>query len=208
VLTPGLHGNRNDDIGGGGVNSFFVALSAGSLDIRTPAALAADQATARAHGSYRKLWFNLARNQRVSEVLSVSASVSGQVASKNLDQSEKMVLGGMDGVRGYPQGEAFGDQGYVASVEARLLLAGLSQRVPGQVHLLGFVDAGHVTIDKRPWYVGDNSRDLGSAGVGIGWDAPGSFGVRTYYASTLGGDAAMSAPDKGGRFWIQAVKSL
>jgi len=208
VLTASLHGNRNDDIGGGGVNSFFVALSAGSLDIQTPAALAVDQATARANGAYQKLWFNLARNQRVTDLLSVSAAVSGQVASKNLDQSEKMVLGGMDGVRAYPQGEAFGDQGYVASVEARLLLAGLSQHVPGQVHLLGFVDTGHVTIDKNPWYIGDNSRDLGSYGVGMSWDDPGSFLVRTYYARKLGGEEAISAPDKGGRFWIQAIKYL
>ena len=208
VATASLHGNRNDDFGGGGANSFFVALSAGSLDIETPAALAVDQATARANGSYQKLWFNLARNQRVTELLSLSASVSGQLASKNLDQSEKMVLGGMDGVRGYPQGEAFGDQGYVASVEARLLLATLSQSVPGQLHLLGFVDGGHVTIDKNPWYVGDNSRDLGSVGVGMSWDEPGSFLVRAYYASKLGGEEAISAPDKGGRFWIQAIKYL
>ena len=208
VATASLHGNRNDDFGGGGASSFFVALSAGSLDIETPAALAVDQATARANGSYQKLWFNLARNQRVTELLSLSASVSGQLASKNLDQSEKMVLGGMDGVRGYPQGEAFGDQGYVASVEARLLLATLSQSVPGQLHLLGFVDGGHVTIDKNPWYVGDNSRDLGSVGVGMSWDEPGSFLVRTYYASKLGGEEAISAPDKGGRFWIQAIKYL
>ena len=106
------------------------------------------------------------------------------------------------------RGEAFGDQGYVASVEARLLLATLSQSVPGQLHLLGFVDGGHVTIDKNPWYVGDNSRDLGSVGVGMSWDEPGSFLVRTSYASKLGGEEAISAPDKGGRFWIQAIKYL
>lgn len=208
VATASLHGNRNDDIGSGGVTSFFVALSAGSLDIETPAARAVDQATARANGSYQKLWFNLARNQRLTDLLSVSASMSGQLASKNLDQSEKMVLGGMEGVRAYPQGEAFGDQGYVASLEARLLLARLSQSMSGQVHLLGFVDAGHVTIDKTPWYIGDNSRDLGSAGVGMSWVEPGSFLVRTYYARKLGGEDAISAPDRSGRFWIQAIKYL
>lgn len=206
VAIASLHGNRADDIGGGGVNSFFVALSAGSLDIQTPAALAVDQATARANGSYSKLWFNLARDQWMTERLSVRVSMSGQIASKNLDQSEKIVLGGMDGVRGYPQGEAFGDQGYVASLEARYLLEGLSQRMPGQVHLLGFLDNGHVTIDKKPWFIGDNSRSLSSAGIGLGWQDPGNFLVRTYYARKLGGDEAISAPDKSGRFWIQAIK--
>lgn len=208
VGIASLHGDHHDDFGGGGVNSFFLALSAGSLDIQTPAALAVDQASARTNGSYQKLWFNFARDQRVTQLLSVRAGISGQLASKNLDQSEKMVLGGMDGVRAYPQGEAFGDQGYLASLEASLLLGGLSQRVPGQLHLLGFIDGGHVTIDKNPWYVGDNTRDLSSAGFGMSWSDPGNFLVRAYYARKLGGEEALSAPDKSGRFWIQAIKYL
>jgi hemolysin activation/secretion protein len=206
VAIASLSGNHHDGFGGGGTNSFFLALSAGSLDIQTPEALAFDATSARTNGSYSKLWFNASRVQRITDILSVRAGVSGQVASKNLDPSEKMVLGGMDGVRGYPQGEAFGDQGYLATVEASLLLAGLSGHVPGQVHLLGFVDNGRVTINKNPWFIGDNTRTLSSAGVGLTWDDPGNFAVRTYYASKLGGEDALSAPDKSGRFWIQAIK--
>jgi hemolysin activation/secretion protein len=201
-----LNGDRQDDIGGGGVNSFSLALTAGSLDIRTPEALAADAVTARSNGSYQKLWFNLARLQRITDTLSLRGSVFGQLASKNLDPSEKMVLGGMDGARAYPQGEAFGDQGYLARLEASLLLAGLSSRVPGQVHLLAFADGGHVTINKNPWNAGDNGRTLSSTGVGLTWDEPGNFAVRTYYARKLGSEDAISAPDKSGRFWIQAIK--
>lgn len=201
-----LNGDRQDGIGGGGVNSFSLALTAGSLDIRTPEALAADAATARSNGSYRKLWFNVARLQRITDTLSLRGSISGQLASKNLDQSEKMVLGGMDGARAYPQGEAFGDQGYLGRLEASQLLAGLSNHVPGRVHLLAFVDGGHITINKNPWNAGDNGRTLSSTGVGLTWDDPGNFAVRTYYARKLGSEDAISAPDKSGRFWIQAIK--
>jgi len=112
----------------------------------------------------------------------------------------------MDGVRAYPQGEAYGDEGILGDLEARYLLAGLSNHVPGQVHLLGFVDAGHVTISKNPWVPGPNSRNLSGAGVGLLWDEPGNFAVRTYYAFELGNEAAISAPDRSGRFWIQAIK--
>jgi hemolysin activation/secretion protein len=206
VGIASLYGNRQDSIGGGGMNSFFMVLTAGSLDIQTPQALAADAASARTNGSYQKLWFNAARVQRVTDAISLRASFTGQLASKNLDQSEKMVLGGMDGVRAYPQGEAFGDQGYLGSLEASLLLGGLSNTVPGQVHLLTFVDGGHITINKNPWVAGDNSRTLGSVGVGLTWDDPGNFAVRTYYARKLGSEDAISAPDKSGRFWIQAIK--
>ncbi|CAN5235642.1 ShlB/FhaC/HecB family hemolysin secretion/activation protein [soil metagenome] len=206
VANASLYGNHQDSFGGGGNSAFFVALSAGDLDIRTPAALAADAATARTNGHYSKLWFNVSRGQHITDRLSLNASLSGQRASKNLDPSEKFVLGGMDGVRAYPQGEAFGDEGYLATVEARLLLGRMSGNLPGQLHLVGFVDAGRVTINKNPWYAGTNERNLSGAGVGITWDDPGNFAVRTYYARKLGSEDAMSAPDRSGRFWIQAIK--
>ena len=206
VLTPSLYGSHQDGFGGGGLTTFVLSYSAGSLDIRTPAALAEDAATARTDGSYGKLWFNVTRQQRVTDVLSLRGSFTSQLASKNLDQSEKLVLGGMDGVRAYPQGEGFGDEGYLANVEAHLLLAGLSERVPGDVHVLGFVDAGHITVDKDPWFAGDNHRNLSGAGIGATWGDPGNFAVRAYYAVKLGDEDAISAPDKSGRFWIQAIK--
>jgi hemolysin activation/secretion protein len=206
VATLSLYGNHQDSIGGGGMSTFFASFSSGSLDIQTPGALALDDVSARTNGGYNKFWFNATRVQRITDRVSLRGAVSGQLASKNLDPSEKFVLGGMDGVRAYPQGEGFGDEGYIASVEASLLLAGLSAHVPGEVHVLGFVDGGHITINKNPWFVGDNERTLGSYGVGMTWDAPGNFAVRTYYAWKLGNEDAISAPDKNGRFWIQAIK--
>lgn len=206
VITAQLYGSHEDSLGGGGVTTFFGGLSVGSLDIQTPEARAADAVSTRSNGSYRKFLLNVTRLQRVTDRVSLYGSFTGQLGSKNLDPSEKLVLGGMDGIRAYPQGEGFGDEGYLASLEARLLLVGLSDRVPGQVHLLGFLDNGHITINKQPWYVGSNSRTLSSVGVGATWDKPGDFSLRTYYARKLGSEGAQSAPDQSGRFWIQVVK--
>lgn len=206
VLMASLYGDHRDNLGGGGISAYSLTWSAGNLDIQTPATLAADAASARTNGSYNKLGFTATRLQRVTNVVSLYGSISGQVASKNLDSSEKMDLGGMTGVRAYPQGEASGDQGYLVNLEARLLLAKFSDRVPGEVHLIGFVDAGSVTIHKNPWTAGNNHRNLGAYGVGASWGEPGNFLVRTYYARKLGNEAAISAPDKSGRFWIQAIK--
>ncbi|MFS2033728.1 ShlB/FhaC/HecB family hemolysin secretion/activation protein [Polaromonas sp. CT11-55] len=205
VVTASLYGSHLDNLGGGGMNAFSLGLSAGNLDIETPAALAADATGARTNGSYGKLAFGASRLQRVTDTLSFYAGVNGQLASKNLDSSEKMVLGGMDGVRAYPQGEAFGDQGFIVTLEARLLLP-KPESVPGQFHLIGFVDGGSATINKKPWAAGDNHRSLGAYGVGLTWGEPGNFAIRTYYARKLGDTAATSAPDKSGRFWIQAIK--
>lgn len=206
VATANLYGDHQDGFGGGGVSTFFASLSSGEVEIQTPEALAVDAASARTDGSYSKLWLNATRVQRVTDLWSLKGSVTGQWASGNLDPSEKLVLGGMDGVRGYPQGEGFGDEGYLASLEASRLLAGLSSRVPGQVHLLGFVDTGHITVNAEPWLAGDNSRTLSSAGIGATWGEAGNFAIRTYYARKLGSEDATSAPDKSGRFWIQAIK--
>ena len=206
VLTASLYGNHRDNLGGGGVSAYSLSLSAGSLDIQTPAALAFDAATARSNGSYGKLGFNVMRLQRITDSVSLYGSISGQLASKNLDSSEKMELGGMNGVRAYPQGEAPADQGYLATLEARLLLPKFTQTLPGQVHLIGFVDYGNVTINKKPWAAGNNHRTLSAAGVGVTWAETDNFLVRAYYARPLGNEKATSAPDKSGRFWIQAVK--
>jgi len=206
VLSLSLYGDHSDDLFSGGTSRFYLNLSAGRLDILSPMPRAIDAATSRTNGDYARLWFHLGRAQRITDTLSVGASVTGQLASKNLDPSEKLVLGGMDGVRAYPQGEGVGDEGVIANVEARLLMARASDRIPGQLHLLGFVDAGRITINKDPWYPGDNERSLSGAGVGLSWSEPGNWSVRTYYAWKLGSEPAISAPDESGRFWIQVVK--
>jgi len=76
----------------------------------------------------------------------------------------------------------------------------------GQAHLVGFVDTGTVTLNKNPWFAGQNSRTLSGAGIGLTWTDYGNLVVRAYYAHKLGSAVATSAPDKNGRFWIQAVK--
>ena len=205
VLTGNLYGSQLDAVGGGGVNSFSLSLSAGTLDIQTPAARAADALSADSQGAYNKLAFTASRLQQITDSVSLFAGISGQGASKNLDPSEKMSLGGMDGVRAYPQGESFGDQGYLVNLEARLLLP-KAESLPGRMHLIGFVDAGSVTINKNPWAAGSNQRSLAAYGVGLTWSEPGNFLVRTYYARKLGNDPATSGPDRSGRLWIQGVK--
>jgi hemolysin activation/secretion protein len=207
VLMTSIYGDHRDGFGGGGVSSYFLTWSTGELDIDTPSARADDALTARTQGYYNKLSFSAMRLQRVGGgPVSLYGTINGQLASKNLDVSEKMQLGGMNAVRAYPEGEAYADQGYVVTLEARLDLLGLVQRVPGQVQLIAFVDAGAVTINKNPWAPGGNRRSLSGAGVGVNWADPGNFLVRAYYARKLGNDIALSAPDKSGRFWVQLVK--
>ncbi|MDP2170847.1 MAG: ShlB/FhaC/HecB family hemolysin secretion/activation protein [Rhodocyclaceae bacterium] len=206
VLSASLYGNQRDNFGGGGITGYALTWSTGNIDIETPAARAIDAATAQTNGHFNKLGFRASRLQRVTDTVSLSAALNSQIASKNLDSSEKMGLGGMYGVRAYPEGEAYADEGYVLNLEARYLLPKFSVTTPGQMHLIGFVDTGSVKTHKNPWADGDNTRTLSGAGVGINWTDPNNFVARAYYAVKLGNEKPTSAPDKSGRFWIQLVK--
>ena len=206
ALMATLRGDHRDALGRGGLTSYSLTGTAGNIDIRTPFTRAFDAATAQSNGHYTKLGFSAMRLQSVTDTVSLYAGVNGQVASKNLDSSEKMALGGMNGVRAYPEGEAYADQGYLLTLEARMQLPRFSDRMPGQMQLVGFVDTGSATLNKNPWTTGDNRRTLSGAGVGLNWTEYNNFMVRTYYARKLGSGTATSAPDKSGRFWIQAVK--
>ena len=112
----------------------------------------------------------------------------------------------MYGVRAYPEGETYADQGYVLNLEARWQVPKFSDVLPGQLQLIAFIDAGRVGLYKNPLGTESNYRTLSGAGLGLNWYEVNNFMVRVYYAGKLGDEAATSAPDKSGRFWIQAVK--
>ncbi len=206
VLTASINGDHRDAMGGGGFSAYSLAWSAGSLDIQTPAALAQDGLSAQSNGHFNKLGFSAMRLQNLAGPVSLSAAIKGQFASKNLDASEKMELGGAYAVRAYPEGEAYADQGYVINLEVRYALPKFSESLPGQMQLVGFIDTGSVTLNKNPWHSGPNERTLSAIGVGLTWADNKNFLVRTYYAHKLGNESATSAPDASGRFWIQLVK--
>jgi len=206
VVLPGLYGDFRDTIFGGGQSSYSLTWSFGNLDIQTAAAHSFDAETAQSDGLYNKLGFSAMRLQSLGRYFSLFGSINGQYAFNNLDVSEKMELGGMYAVRAYPEGEAYADEGYVLTLEARVLLPKFVERSPGQMHLIGFFDTGTVTVNKDPWTDEPNSRTLDGAGVGFTWMDYNNFSVKAYYAFKLGDEKATSAPDASGRFWIQLVK--
>ncbi len=206
LFMASLYGDHHDTLLGGGLSSYSLTVTTGNLDIRSQAARTTDAATAQSSGLYNKLGFSLTRLQSLTESFSVFASLNGQVAFNNLDVSEKMELGGMYAVRAYPEGEAYADEGYVLTVEARMLLPKLIDRLPGEVQLVGFVDTGTVTVNKTPWTTEQNDRTLSGAGIGVNWMDYNNFSVKAYCAFKLGNESATSAPDKSGRFWVQLVK--
>ncbi|WP_232730881.1 ShlB/FhaC/HecB family hemolysin secretion/activation protein [Janthinobacterium sp. 64] len=205
VWMLNLNGDAKDGWGGGGASTYSLTYTTGKIDIATPVARLIDQLTVKSNGHFNKLAFNAARVQSLGSETSLFGTVSGQAASKNLDVSEKMGIGGVGGVRAYPGGEAYGDQGYVLNLELRQNLTAFTA-FPGQLQVLAFADTGSVKLNRDAWSAGENRRTLSGAGVGVTWTGANALVLKAYYAHKLGNAKATSAPDAAGRFWLQAVK--
>jgi len=184
---------------------FALAFASGRLTIESPRQRLDDAASARTHGHYSKWNLNLLRLQSLGDSASLFLAFSGQKAGKNLDSSEKFVLGGAQGVRAYPQGEAAGDSGYLASAELRYLL--VWRALPGVLQPFVFVDGGSVRINELPFAAGNNRRHLAGGGIGLSWARANDFQVKLTLASRIGNQpSSASDSDRHVRGWVQAIK--
>jgi hemolysin activation/secretion protein len=205
VAQLGLNGNARDAMGSGALTQFSLAWTSGELDLLSAAARTTDAASLQTNGRFHKLSFQASRLQGLGARVSLYGAFQLQLASDNLDTSEKIGLGGAAGVRAYPSGEAFGDQGHILNLEVRTLLPAMG-RVPGQVQLAAFVDTGSVLLNRFAFGPGQNRRTLSGAGLGLSWSQPNNFAVTASLARKLGNAAATSAPERGSRAWIDLVK--
>lgn len=198
VVIASLNGESRDQLFGGGVNSFALAWSQGSLNIDGAGNQRVDDLTAGTQGRFHKLNPSLVRLQRLTDRFSLYGQLQGQWADGNLDSSEKLSLGGAYGVRAYPQGEASGDQGWLANLELRYALTDAWQ-------LSTFADHGQVRLNKNTWSDGDNHRSLSGAGVGARWAAHG-WQISATSAWKLGNADPQSDVDRSPRVWVQVVR--
>ncbi len=201
----GLFGDWRDAIGAGAVSAFSANVETGDLDIESDALRRFDRATTRTNGAYQKYTYSLLRLQSLGGPWSLYMAMSGQFATQNLDSSEKFWLGGATGVRAYPQGEAAGDDGYLANVELRYNLP-LWRGV--QPQLLAFVDTGGVKLIHDPFAPGDHTRHLSGAGLGFNIAESHGFAVRAAWAWKIGPEDAQADKDRSGRGWILIGKTF
>ncbi len=206
VWLGSLSGERHDGLGRGGVSAGTLNWTHGRLDIVSDAALAADRATAATQGHYSKFGLSALRQQALSNATTLVISATGQLAAKNLDNSEKFSLGGPNAVRAYPEGEAYGDSGYVLSLETRTMLPNFLETQPGTTQAIAFVDTGKVTLNATPWTATQNHRTLSGAGAALQWVAADGSSVKMTYAQKVGNAKATSVPDASQRVWLQVVK--
>lgn len=213
-LTVNVYGNLWDSTLGGAQNDFGLSATNGTVTLRETADRIADSVTARTAGSYDKLTWRVSRLQTANALPGWGLYVGGygQLSARNLDSSEKFLLGGPSGVRAYPVGEAGGDNGWVGTAELRRELR-IGNGIAAQ--LIGFVDYGRVEQHERLWTGAlggqPNSYSLGGAGVGANL-AGERWTLRASWAHAIGHNDGRSAAGRDAdgrsdrqRFWLQAA---
>jgi hemolysin activation/secretion protein len=215
----GVVGDFRDGLFGGGLNSYSLTFTEGSVIIRQPVLLAGDQGQLgqeglRTAGTFAKRNFEFRRLQKITDNTTLLLAFQGQMASKNLTSAEKFSLGGPSGVRAYPTGEALGDTGYIFNAELRYLIPGLKVG-PGDVTVSAFWDQGWVRLCENyvaalcavPVASNSNNRNLSGYGVGASLGKDSDFIVRASAAwqnenERPQSDTAQRIP----RVWVQAIK--
>lgn len=115
-----LIGDYDDDLFANGVNYYSIGVTIGDVDIKGGELYKEfDRQLGGTAGSYGKLNFDLSRLQHIKGNLSGYLSLSGQLANKNLDTSQKFYIGGPYTVAGYPIGELSGDDAALIYADLR-----------------------------------------------------------------------------------------
>ena len=212
TYKAGLVGDFRDGVLGGGLNAWSITYTWGNLGT-SAAASGAD--TRDTQGNFDKTNIDLRRQQRITDDTSYLFSFSGQWASRNLSSAEKMSLGGPNGVRAYPVGEATADMGHVIQNELRYIVPGY-KLLSGDLTLFGFFDYGWAQINRYPardpstGAVTDsqNIRSFSGYGLGTSLGKDGNYLLRISaswaytYDEQPQSDPARRVP----RVWMQGIK--
>lgn len=158
-----------------GILNTSATLTYGDAEQDNAAALATDQAFRDTNENFGKLEFSASHLRPIGELWSISSSLRGQIADKNLDSSARMSLGGPSGVRAFPVSEATGDEAVIANIHV--------VRAIGTSAGLGFfADWGRVKMNQSGALAGATTPNIYNlSGAGISYSrqigASASFGI-------------------------------
>jgi hemolysin activation/secretion protein len=161
----------------GGLNTWSMMVSEGQNG-KDPSSQAEQEAGVA--GRFAKLRYSLTRTQTLTDSLSGYVSLSGQLASRNMDSSEELYLGGPLNVRSYGGSQGGATQGNLTTFELR-------QNLPEQTQLTGFYDVGNVQMYKfNTPGVAYNSYFLQGVGASFSWNGPEGLVLKAIVAHRLG----------------------
>jgi len=217
LYSLSLQGSTSALSHGRGLTSASLQVSQGDLDFSQSPDQIQDANGLQLAGMFQKIKMSASHVQKINARNNLSTSFQAQWASKNLDGSEKMYLGGPLGIRAYPTNESGGSLGQMLNVEWQ-------HSMPvniGAMTFAGFYDAGLTVINRfndYPGALGLNAYGLRGGGIWWGWSIPNSLGManlKLTWARRMGENPARNSlgNDQDGsyvldRFWLTLLQSF
>jgi len=219
LVAVSLSGDDNHEILPNGTSLFDLSFTAGRLDVVGDANHQSYDSTGaplfatgpKTDGDFARINLNLQRLQHLSGEWSAYGSLRGQWASRNLDASQRMHLGGATSLSGYPSGEASGDHGTELHLELRRDFA---PPWGGNLQAGIFYSQGWLQRFKSPWFSVDNHVSLRSTGLQLTQTIDGHWVIRGVVGWQLGQGSpteqanGYNSDDRviNYRIWVQAIR--
>jgi len=209
LYSLSLSGDLRDSLLGGGINIGNVVVTSGYLNINSPDRLQADSTGDRTEGGYGRTNLSYSRLQQLTKTTGFYFAYTEQWVTKNIDASEKISLGGPNGVRAYPQGEGAGDEGYVGTLEWRYGLPRID-KLPGDRTFVLFYDYAWSKSIKDPTVndAAKNTTSLRGAGIGLNWEVQHDWSLRTTAAWRITATPTSETVDPQPRIYFQLNKKI
>jgi hemolysin activation/secretion protein len=207
VLSTQVAGYYRDLNPGGGSGTYMVQFSQGRLNLDGSLSQATDATGPRTEGAFGKIRTAVSWLQPLNKQTSAFVSYTAQLSNKNLDSSEKMQLGGINGVRAYPTGEGSGSDAQLVQLELRHALE-------NGITIAGLYDWGQVWQQHDPNYPGgptNNRLTYKGFGASVSYTLPSGMTMKAIWARRQEDNPnpnPMNGRDQDGtydrnRFWLQ-----
>jgi len=188
ILTVSTNHENADTFMWGGLNQWSMEMVHGQARFTNAVAAANDEETARTAGRFTKFNLRGYRNQAINPLFSLSLSMDGQWAQKNLDATQKFSLGGLRSVRAYEAGALSADTGIFSSVELRMLLPQPDENwnIQGQWYASVFWDKAVARVNQNPWTDKSNDAYLRGTGLALYWQGPNEWRAAVSVGKSMG----------------------
>ncbi|WP_284257519.1 ShlB/FhaC/HecB family hemolysin secretion/activation protein [Acidocella aquatica] len=185
-----------------GITTASLAITQGNLAIGDAQAKATDALGPKARGNFETALLQIMRTQSISYGFTLTPSLTAQIASKNLDSSQQLYLGGPYGVMSYPVGEGGGDAGYLADVHLSHALL-LPSHIPGQLQASILAQTGAVWVNHNVYagYAGANRITEMGVGGELTYDLKNWHG-QIVYVHQAGPANPAGLSTHGGQIWF------
>jgi hemolysin activation/secretion protein len=213
VLSAQVAGFYRDLNPGGGTGTYALQLSSGNINLDGSLNQQTDKNGPNTAGTFNKIRLNSTWQQAITTQTSAFVSYTGQLTDKNLDSSEKMQLGGMNGVRAYPTGEGSGSEAHLIQLELR-------HQLESGVNMAAFYDWGQVWIYHDPDFPGgptpggllNNRNTYKGFGASVGYSLDNGISFKATWARKDGNNPnpTQTGNDQDGtrdrnRYWLQVT---